>query len=81
MTKELRFRTHEPVSLEEVKAGVDRFLLFARESPDWVFNVSPIGCGLAGFSPNQIAPLFVEHPDNVFLPEIFKAQLELLRNG
>ncbi len=71
ITKELR-RTHPPVKLDEVKEGVKNFLSFARNKKHWRFILSPIGCGLAGFKPNEIAPLFKDAPKNVVLPKEFK---------
>lgn len=35
------------------------------------FRVTRIGCGLAGYKPHQIAPLFRGAPDNVHLDEQF----------
>lgn len=70
ITKELR-RDYPAVTLQEVKVQVDQFLDFARQCPHYSFVVSPIGCGLAGFKPEQIGPLFKGHPDNVHLPEQF----------
>lgn len=76
ITKELR-PGFPPVDLAEVAAGVGRFLQFADEHPDWVFNVTPIGCGLAGFKITEIAPLFAGAGPNVLLPHVFKAALKL----
>jgi len=70
ITKELR-KEFPPITLEEVKRGVDSFLDFARIRQDCDFEVSPIGCGLAGFIPEQIAPLFVKKTPNVHLPPEF----------
>jgi hypothetical protein len=33
--------------------------------------VTAIGCGLAGYSPKDIAPMFSDHPANVALPACF----------
>lgn len=59
VTKELR-HGYPPIMLDTVRHGVDNFLEFARsdEGCKYVFNVTEIGCGLAGFAPEQIAPLF-----------------------
>lgn len=70
ITKELR-KDRPPVTLDEVQSGVSRFLEFAWANPGMIFNVSPIGCGLAGFSPSQIAPMFYGHPKNVVMPPGF----------
>lgn len=42
------------------------------------FHVVAIGCGLAGFTVDQIAPLFANPPDNVNLPKEF---LQYLSNA
>ena len=78
ITKELR-EDEPPVTLEEVHAGVERFLRTARICTKFVFVVTPIGCGLAGFTPEQIAPLFKGSPPNVKLPDKFATILEKLR--
>lgn len=71
ITKELR-TNHPKVTLDEIAQGVTRFLQFAHTRPDLHFTVTPIGCGLAGFTPTQIAPLFTNAPDNVTLPPEFQ---------
>lgn len=67
VTKELR-AGYPPVLLPEVKDGIVRFLAFAREHPEMSFEMTRIGCGLAGFKDEEIAPMFSEAPRNVFLP-------------
>lgn len=68
VTKELR-RGYPPVTLDEVREGVERFLEYARTHYDQTFQVTRIGCGLAGFTEEEIAPLFSEAPYNCALPE------------
>jgi hypothetical protein len=68
ITKELR-RDQPRVELVEVAQGVTKFLDFARTHPELVFWVTRIGCGLAGFTETQIAPLFSNAPANVNLPK------------
>jgi len=71
VTKELR-NTKTAVTLEEVKKGVQEFLEFAKNNPQHTFNVTRIGCGLAGFKDSQIAPLFKMEgglPVNVIIPK------------
>lgn len=58
-----------------IQPGVDRFLKFAAERSDLTFELTPIGCGLAGYRPEQIAPMFRDAPPNVLLPDEFKAVL------
>lgn len=51
---------------------VSRFLRFAVSHPELRFYVTQIGCGLAGYSPKQIGPLFATgRPENVVLPQSF----------
>jgi len=59
--------------VETIRPYVDQFIDFAREHPDMTFYVTRIGCGIAGFSDSEIAPLFkeAEFEENIFLPESF----------
>ena len=56
---------------EAIRTAVDRFIDFARQHPEMTFLVTPIGCGIAGYSPEEIAPLFKDaaEMENVWLPE------------
>lgn len=55
---------------ETIKPYVDDFISFARQHPSKRFLVTPIGCGIAGLDPRQIAPLFREavQESNISLP-------------
>lgn len=44
--------------IETIKPYVDEFIAFARCHPSLTFYVTKIGCGIAGFSIAEIAPLF-----------------------
>ncbi len=61
-----------------VKPYVDRFIKFANDHKEFTFLVTPVGCGIAGFTPEMIAPYFKEalDMDNVVLPESFVEVLE-----
>jgi hypothetical protein len=65
----------QPLRLAYIVAHVLRFLAFAGDHPELTFRVTPIGCGLAGFTPAQIAPMFRDSPGNVILPDVFKVVL------
>ena len=58
-----------------IKPYVDEFLMFALNHKHLTFLVTEIGCGIAGFTPRDIAPLFRMAIDkdipNVYLPESF----------
>ncbi len=56
------------LSLQEVKNHVDKFIEFAWEHRDLNFFVTRIGCGLAGFTDNDIGPMFKYAPPNCELP-------------
>lgn len=71
-TKDADLRT---LSLTEINLAVHRFIMFADARPELSFDVTPIGCGLAGFQPHQIAPMFRVVGPNVFLPPEFRAVL------
>lgn len=59
--------------VEAIKPYVDEFIAFAKEHPELKFLVTKIWCGIAGFTIEEIAPLFRETIDveNVILPEDF----------
>lgn len=61
------------LALAEIAPQITRFLAFAERQSDFNFLVTKIGCGLAGYTPAQIAPLFFRHviPNNVYLPKSF----------
>lgn len=63
---------------ETIQPYVDDFIKYAKEHPDQTFLVTPIGCGIAGFEPEDIAPLFYEavSVENIHLPEEFWELLE-----
>ena len=60
------------LSINEIKPFVDEFIRFAKES-DLTFYVTEIGCGLAGYKPKDIAPLFINAVlvENIYLPSRF----------
>lgn len=70
VTKELR-KDMPAVTLDEVKNEVNVFIDFAKKHPEYRFIITRIGCGLAGFSDEQIAPLFKLAPSNCELPSEF----------
>jgi len=59
--------------VETIKPYVDEFIVFAKDHLELTFYVTRIGCGIAGFKDEQIAPLFDAAIDlpNVILPETF----------
>ena len=76
ITKELR-KNYPAITIEDIAGGVVRFVEYANNHPDDSFYVTPIGCGLAGFNPKDIAPLFADAPNNVELSKEFLEELGL----
>lgn len=65
-TKDSRLAT---LPLEKIEVYVNEFLRYARSCDTEQFLVTRIGCGLAGYTDAQIAPMFAEAPVNCILPE------------
>lgn len=67
--------------VETIKPYVDNFIALAREWDQTTFYVTRIGCGIAGFSDEEIAPLFAEAMDlyNVRLPESFVKVIQSMK--
>lgn len=61
----------QTLPLDRIKEYVDKFISFAGICPNMVFRVTAIGCGLAGYTPEQIAPMFAHAPVNCILPFSF----------
>lgn len=54
-----------------IRPYVDEFTGYAKEHPEMTFLVTRIGCGIAGFRDEQMAPLFADALElpNVVLPK------------
>lgn len=50
--------------LDTIRKYVDLFIKFAKTWPQWTFLVTRVGCGLAGYTDADIAPMFAGAPDN-----------------
>lgn len=71
------------LDLDSISHYVKRFIEFVKVVDDSTkFYVTKIGCGLAGYAPEQIAPMFAELIDNekVWLPEDFIKVIKNLKN-
>lgn len=57
--------------VDTIKPYVDDFILFAQQHPELTFLVTRIGCGIAGFRDEEIAPLFenAHLVPNILLPK------------
>lgn len=56
--------------VETIRPYVDEFIAFAKAHPELTFLVTRIGCGIAGFTDDEISPLFKQahNIDNIVLP-------------
>ena len=61
-------RPGNPLPLPEVHKAVNRFLAYAEMHPTIEFFVTRVGCGIAGFTDDQIGPMFVK--DAYFRPNV-----------
>lgn len=59
--------------IDEVQLYVDNFVAFAKRHPELTFLVTAIGTGLAGYSIEEMAPLFIGgmRVQNILLPQVF----------
>ena len=64
-TKDEHLKT---LPLDRIAAHAEQFIEYAKSRPDLQFQLTRIGCGLAGYADAQIAPLFKRVPANVYLP-------------
>ena len=63
--------------VDYIGGKVQNFLDCARQHQELTFLVTPIACGIAGFTPDDIAPLFKDalNMENVWLPKCFWERL------
>ena len=66
--------------VETIKPYVDQFIAYAMQHFELTFLVTRIGCGIAGFKDEDIAPLFkaAMKVDNILLPGSFVKVIENL---
>lgn len=67
-TKDFHLHT---LPLDTIETYVKIFIHYAESLPRETFLLTEIGCGLAGYSPDHIAPMFRGAPPNVTLPARF----------
>lgn len=58
---------------DSIQAAIKRFIVFASDHPELKFLVTPIGCGIAGYIPEDIAPMFISAVElkNIYFPISF----------
>jgi len=69
-------RKLKSLALKDIAYHVRAFMWFAYTHPANTWIVTKIGCGFAGYTVEEIAPLFADYPPNVILPEEFVNELK-----
>lgn len=66
-------------SVDDIEPYVNDFLNYARDYPEYRFLVTEIGCGIAGYTVAEIAPLFYRalEIENICLPRSFWEELNV----
>ncbi len=69
-------RTYALPTMEGVsslKHAVEHFIACVKQHPELTFLVTAVGCGIAGYTPQEVAPLFKDALalENVYLPQVF----------
>jgi hypothetical protein len=70
---------YNSLELSVIEGYVNQFIDYARDHFELKFKVTRIGCGLAGFKDEQIAPMFAKAPsncifDSVWLPYLLEVE-------
>jgi hypothetical protein len=65
--------------LDQIAHYVKKFIEFATEHSEMTFQVTRVGCGMAGYSDKQVAPLFASAPKNCRLPEEWQPFLRTIK--
>lgn len=67
--------TVQTLPLDTIRDYVAGFLAFARGHPKLNFQVTAIGCGLAGYDHSDIAPMFLQAPANCYFDKAWEPML------
>ena len=57
-----------PLSLHTIEHYIMEFKEYAKQHPDLTFFITRVGCGLAGYTDDVIAPMFKNISTNCILP-------------
>jgi hypothetical protein len=71
-TKDKKIQT---LPLHRIKQYIAGFIDCAEAHPDLEFQVTAVGCGLAGYHAPDIAPAFSQAPKNCILPPSFRSHV------
>lgn len=68
-TKDARLNV---LPIDKIEIYTQQFIEFAKTHPDLTFLVTTVGCGLAGYFHEEMAPLFADSPSNCVLPDVWR---------
>lgn len=66
----------ETLPLVTIMKYVEDFLKYARDNPKLKFQITRIGCGLAGLKDEWVAPMFKKAPENCYFDQAWFSLLE-----
>lgn len=66
----------ETLPIETINQYIQGFLAYAKSQYNTPFQITRIGCGLAGYTDAEIAPLFNSASHNCFFDEAWKPYLD-----
>ena len=58
-----------PIELRRINQYVEGFLAYAAGHPELTFQITCIGCGLAGYEDHQVAPMFLKATGNCLIDD------------
>lgn len=68
------------ISVDTLRFYIDCFLLYAVKHPELKFQVTRVGCGLAGWKDEDVAPMFALASDNCYFDTAWASYLPPNRN-
>lgn len=74
MTDDQLLENEEPTRsrVTSILEYVKQFVAYARKRPQEIFQVTAVGCGLAGLTHDQMAPLFINAPENCWFDTLWQ---------
>lgn len=66
----------ESLTLKHIQSYVDQFIGYTKAHPELEFKVTRIGCGLAGYKDEDIAPMFEDAPNNCLFDTAWQDYLD-----
>lgn len=77
-----KFSPTMPMSLDTIRTHVDRFINVAKLWEGILeFQVTQVGCGLGGYMPEHIAPMFLKAPPNCLFDDAWRPIMESKESG